>query len=180
MIVLDVLGKPAPKGSARAMLINGHARLIASSSAANEREQRQWHNAIRDRVEQVLGPVVPHFIDVALQIEIEFRLERPVGHFGTGKNAGKLKPSSPRVPTVYPDIDKLARCTLDALTGRVFDDDSRIVKLIATKVYAEPGAEGARIAIEKWTDDHDTLQSIRSQLSFGDVGKEPHATVGGG
>jgi Holliday junction resolvase RusA-like endonuclease len=61
-----------------------------------------------------------------------------------------LKPSAPLTPATKPDIDKLTRSTLDSLIGAVFDDDSRIVRLVVDKQYAVPGAEGARIRVQEW------------------------------
>lgn len=40
-----------------------------------------------------------------------------------------------------PDVDKLARAVLDAITGVVVADDSQVVHLVATKRIAEPGEE---------------------------------------
>ena len=37
-----------------------------------------------------------------------------------------------------PDIDKLARAALDALSGVIWRDDSQVVELVASKSYAEP------------------------------------------
>lgn len=52
-------------------------------------------------------------------------------------------------PTVKPDIDKLCRGTLDALTqAGVIDDDARVCQLIACKTYAMDGEQpGAIITI---------------------------------
>ncbi len=148
MITLDVLGTPAPKGSARAMNIGGRARLIASSSSANAKAQKAWSAAIADAVFDVaaqLGNVSP--IRGPVWVSITFRMARPKGHYG---KRGLLE-SAPMHPTVYPDVDKLARCTLDALTGLAFEDDSRIVSLYVGKQYAVPGREGARITVGAWT-----------------------------
>lgn len=142
MIRLTVLGIPAPKGSARAMLIGGQARLIASGTSANARAQAAWVKAIR---EAALDTAPDQFFsNRALRIAIVFRLARPKGHF----NKRGLRASAPPHPNVYPDVDKLVRCTLDALTGVVFDDDSRIVALSVTKTYGTPGTEGASIAVD--------------------------------
>jgi Holliday junction resolvase RusA-like endonuclease len=81
-------------------------------------------------------------------VVVEFKLARPGGHWHPTK--GGLKPSAPAAPRSKPDVDKLARTTLDALTGIAFDDDSRIVDLVTRKRYAEPGREGARITVEEW------------------------------
>jgi Holliday junction resolvase RusA-like endonuclease len=140
MITLDILGSPAPKGSARAMNIGGRARLIASSSGANQRNQRRWAKAIATAAQGaavIAGPVC---------VSVTFRLARPKGHYG---KRGLLN-SAPLHPTVKPDIDKLVRCTLDALTGLAFEDDSRIVSLYVGKTYAVPGREGAKITVCAW------------------------------
>ena len=64
-------------------------------------------------------------------------MQRPKSHFGTGRNAGKLKPSAPKYPAVKPDVDKLSRAVHDALTiANVIDDDSRIVIDHNEKHYA--------------------------------------------
>jgi Holliday junction resolvase RusA-like endonuclease len=139
VIDIDVLGLPAPKGSARAMLIGGRARLIASSSGANAKKQTAWVRAIQAaaKCDVVPGPV---------WVQITFRLPRPAGHYGKRG----LRASAPLHPLVYPDVDKLARTTLDALTGVAFTDDSCVVSLHVEKLYATPGREGARIAVGAW------------------------------
>ena len=70
-----------------------------------------------------------------------FVLPRPKSHFGTGRNAGVLKPSAPSHHTTYPDVDKLARAVFDALqsAGAVVND-SAIVRVNASKDYGKvPG-----------------------------------------
>jgi crossover junction endodeoxyribonuclease RusA len=138
MINLDVLGVPAPKGSGRAMNIGGRARYIASSSGANAKKQAAWVKAIQAAAvgcEPISGPV---------WVAVAFRLPRPAGHY---TKRGELRESAPMHPTVAPDLDKLVRCTLDALTGLAFTDDSRVVALHVRKAYAVPGRAGATIDI---------------------------------
>ena len=140
MINIDVLGIPAPKGSGRAMNIGGRARFIASSSGANAKKQAAWVRAIREAAtgrQPIDGPVC---------VAIAFRLPRPTGH---RTKRGELRQSAPLHPAVAPDLDKLARCTLDALTGLAFDDDSRVIALVVSKQYAVPGREGASITVER-------------------------------
>lgn len=48
------------------------------------------------------------------------------------------------VPTVPPDLDKLIRAVLDALTGVAYRDDSQVTLILASKVY---GQEGVRIKV---------------------------------
>jgi Holliday junction resolvase RusA-like endonuclease len=72
-----------------------------------------------------------------LQMRLMFFLPRPKGHFGTGKNSAKLKASAPLAPAVKPDLDKLVRAVLDALTGVVFRDDCQVAGLSCSKLYAD-------------------------------------------
>jgi len=157
MIRLDVLGTPAPKGSARAMNIRGKARLIASGSKANEKAMLTFETAIREVVHrQIFGghrPKVyapPFGEGVPVSVGIVFRLARPQSHYGTGKNAGILKADAPPWPTSKPDVDKLARHVLDVLTGSLWKDDSQVAELSLRKTYAKPGNEGALIVADIW------------------------------
>jgi Holliday junction resolvase RusA-like endonuclease len=150
--VIEVLGTPAPKGSVRAFFKPGMARAMIVKD--NKDPQRAWDASVREAAYEAVGkPEAPPFVDVALEVTITFRITRPGGHWGKGKNAGKLAPTAPRWPRVKPDIDKLARSTLDALTGIVFDDDARIVDLKVRKEYAAPGREGAWIGVTPVSED---------------------------
>ena len=72
-------------------------------------------------------------------VQLDFYLSRPKSHYGTGRNAQKIKESAPSWPG-RPDVDKLARAVLDALTGLVIADDSTVVELRAGKSYGRrPG-----------------------------------------
>lgn len=72
-----------------------------------------------------------------VDVELTFSMPRPKDHYGTGRNAAVLKPSAPAYPTTKPDLDKLVRAILDALTeARVYPDDSCVVDVYARKRYA--------------------------------------------
>jgi len=60
-----------------------------------------------------------------------FQFVRPKSHY-TAK--GALRDAAPR-HVGKPDIDKLCRAVLDALTGIAYADDSQVVALDASKVY---------------------------------------------
>ena len=149
--MIYVLGTPAPKGSSRAFMnrATGHAILAPGGSKVNALKIKAWSTAVREQALEACGAdrTAPVFICTALLVEIVFCMARPMGHWGKGKNAGKLVPTAPRYPATKPDIDKLVRTTLDAMTGLVFDDDSRISRLVATKEWARPGHEGAVITV---------------------------------
>jgi Holliday junction resolvase RusA-like endonuclease len=149
MIALEVRGIPASKGSGRAILIGGRARHVPSGSSANQRALRAWDNAIKAAC-RANGPDAP-ISGAPIAVSLTFRFPRPRGHYGTGRNSDKIKTSAPLRPTTKPDVDKIARSTLDSLTGLAFDDDSRVVELTVKKWYARWDDDiGASILIEEW------------------------------
>ena len=55
--------------------------------------------------------------------------------------------------TKKPDVDKLLRAVLDALTGIVWVDDSQVAFATANKTFAWNGRPGAHIIIDFWSDE---------------------------
>jgi Holliday junction resolvase RusA-like endonuclease len=141
-----VRGVPAPKGSGRAIMRGRFAVMVASTSNKNRTDQRSWDAAVRDAMTEQLGcdRKEPLFRDRALHLTVTFMMPRPSGHWSA---KGGVKPSAPAHPAKKPDLDKLLRCTCDALTGLVYDDDSRVVQTSALKSWAQPGHEGAIITV---------------------------------
>ena len=73
-----------------------------------------------------------------LELRVTFVFTRPKGHYGSGRNEGRLKPSAPLYVRTRPDVDKLVRAVADAITGIVCRDDSQLVIVHAEKHYGEP------------------------------------------
>jgi Holliday junction resolvase RusA-like endonuclease len=69
-----------------------------------------------------------------VSIQVEFALARPLSHYSDLQGLLKRRYEDSE-PTAPPDIDKLARAVLDALTGIVYDDDSQVIELQATKRF---------------------------------------------
>jgi Holliday junction resolvase RusA-like endonuclease len=125
-VAFMVHGIPAPQGSKTPWGSETNPRTkpwrgMVSADAAEAMKGR----------EPLAGP---------LRLEVHFFFPRPKAHYGTGRNAEKLKPSAPLWHCHKPDLDKLLRAIGDALSGIVFRDDSQIVEVIADKVYQSPGA----------------------------------------
>jgi len=74
----------------------------------------------------------------ALAVAFTFYRQRPRSHYGTGRNAGNVKPSAARRPVFAPDTTKLIRAVEDACTSIVWRDDSQIVSQIGRKFYGVP------------------------------------------
>ena len=130
-----IYGTPRAQGSKRALpRKDGRGVLLVDSSP----ESRRWRDAVRQVVAEQRGNAPPMAGPIALRLV--FVLQRPKSHYRTGRYAGQLKPNAPRLHASKPDIDKLARCVLDALTGVVWRDDAVVAVLQAKKCYGElPG-----------------------------------------
>ena len=66
-------------------------------------------------------------IDYAVTLSVACYFARPKAHFGTGRNAGKVKDSASKIHAHSPDASKLLRPIEDALTKVVYVDDRLIV-----------------------------------------------------
>ena len=80
----------------------------------------------------MLGPV---------HVTVTFWLPRPVSHYRTGARSQQLRKGAPIHPANGPDLDKLVRGVLDALTDAgMFEDDRQVQSLIAWKRYTNRDA----------------------------------------
>ena len=133
-IFIPVLGIPAAQGSKKHV---GRGILVESSKKVAPWRQDVRHAAL----EYYQGEPIAS----AVKVTVEFIFARPKGHYGTGKNSEKLKPSAPIYATSknLGDLDKLQRSTFDALSegagGTVLKDDSLIVDVEIKKRYAMKG-----------------------------------------
>jgi crossover junction endodeoxyribonuclease RusA len=136
-IKFTVPGTPAPQGSKRHV---GNGRLIESSQHLGTWRQRIAYTALSARQHQ--PPSARFDKTAAVVARIEFVMPRPQSTPKTRTPAA----------TKRPDIDKLARAVLDAITGVVIHDDAQIVALYATKRLAERDENPcANITIEALT-----------------------------
>jgi len=122
---------PVPQGSKR--VIRGN--LIEMADA----RLRSWRQDIAAVSSQQMQGHLPW--QGPVMVAISFYLPRPKAHYGTGKNSERLKPQAPAYPATHPDIDKLIRSVLDAMTGIVFHDDRQVVVIQAGKYYGQPGMD---------------------------------------
>ena len=151
-IEITVLGTPAPQGSKRGFAIKAKGKYTGKvAQVESSAKVKPWRMAVKYAAMDARAAYhqqVPMTSAVAL--EVIFRLPRPKGHFGTGRNSGLLKPSAPWYPAGRPDLDKLLRSTFDALgEAGVWGDDAQVVTVAASKDYANDYEPiGATIRIE--------------------------------
>ncbi len=79
-------------------------------------------------------------LDCPLYIRIICNFPRPKVHYGTGRNADKLKPSAPHYCTNSKDVDNLAKFYLDCMNELVFQDDKQVIRLVCEKAWARQGS----------------------------------------
>lgn len=124
VVQFHVIGEPKPKGSSRAFVIGGRAVITNDCKTAKPWEHAV-HWAARERAQEV--GLLPIATPVA--VTVDFVMPRI-----TSLAKKRLKvPHGKR-----PDLDKLTRNTLDALTGVIFLDDSQVSSLTVSKRYADP------------------------------------------
>ena len=87
------------------------------------------------RMLQHLAPDVP--LDEPLEVIIFAYYSRTKIHYGTGRNAHKLKDSAPYWKFTAPDRDNCDKIILDALNGIFWKDDSRVCAGQVIKQYSE-------------------------------------------
>ena len=129
-VSFTVLGLPIPQGSMRAY----QNRLISN----NDKALKSWRHDVATAALQHR----PDDWDVKAPVELhcKFVFPRPMGDFGTGRNAGTVKASAPKHHTKRPDTDKLTRSIGDAISVKtkvLLHDDSQIVSINSTKRYAD-------------------------------------------
>lgn len=135
MISFVVPGVPAPQGSKNQF------------GGESSKRTKPWRADVKAAaLAATRGHDLPLTDPVA--VSVRFRFPRPASHYGTGRNAGRLKPSAPlyAMSARCGDLDKLCRAIGDALTDAgVLRDDRLIVAWHAVKVYEHP--PGAQVEI---------------------------------
>lgn len=139
-----VTGHPAPQGSKKAYVRGGRAVLVEQSDRVAPWRQDVVAEAKRVKADTLWTP--PPMV----QVHFRFYFRRPKGHYRTGRNAHLLREAAPeKYHAQKPDIDKLQRSTLDALTtAGLITDDCAVAKVQAEKLWIHHGdTAGARIWI---------------------------------
>jgi Holliday junction resolvase RusA-like endonuclease len=133
-VTFTVYGEAQAKGSMRAF--GGHV-------TDSNRHVRGWAQLVAEAASRELAARGGQQITGPVLVSVRFGLKRPIKYRRLGIHVAHC---------VKPDIDKLVRGVLDALSGVVFGDDKQVVTLSATKVYAPAdGAPYATITVERTT-----------------------------
>jgi crossover junction endodeoxyribonuclease RusA len=122
-----VYGKAEPKGNMRAINLKGMKFPIVTET---NRNVRSWSQLVAEGASQALGQLpdgARGVLQAGVRLTLAFYLPRPQKYHKRGVEPAHL---------VAPDLDKLARAVLDALTHIAYADDKQVVELVASKHYA--------------------------------------------
>jgi Holliday junction resolvase RusA-like endonuclease len=144
VVLFTVFGTAAPAGSKTRATAIGADGAAKSWTRDSSKASYPWKAAVRAAAAEAMNG--SGLLDGPLSLQLFFHRPRPKTHFGTGRNAGVVKPSAPERPTTQPDLLKTARAIEDALTGIVYRDDAQIVHEILTKHFGEPARVNVVVA----------------------------------
>ncbi len=147
-VVFRVHGRPVPQGSMTASYNRktqtAHVHHVQGQALA------QWRASIREGALKAGAQIETGAVIFA----IRFGMQRPKSHMDIrhGKFVVKMDHYYD-LPAVQPDLDKLVRASMDALTGVCYADDGQVVSIMAEKIYAEFTEVVVRDARMDWAED---------------------------
>jgi crossover junction endodeoxyribonuclease RusA len=118
-ISFTVSGHAKPKGSMRAFVPKGWKRPILTNASL---ATKTWEQSVRLASQEFANT----YTTDPVRVRLRFSLPRPKS----------LSSRASRAHVKRPDLDKLIRACLDAMTGVLWADDSQVYSLSATKCYA--------------------------------------------
>lgn len=130
-----VYGVAQPKGSTRAFVPKGWRRPVVTSDNPRVKD---WQQCIAAAAQAYTREFIA---EGAIVLTVEFALPRP-----------KSLPKRVVQHVKKPDLDKLVRAVKDALTGVLWQDDSQVTSLTASKRYAA-GAPCAAIRLHAYMEE---------------------------
>jgi Holliday junction resolvase RusA-like endonuclease len=130
MLTFRVYGVALPKGNMRAFLKRGMKFPVVTES---NRNVRSWQQLIAEGASHALlnaDPDARALLAFGVRVSVGFFLPLPKKYHRKG-----------RVFVAHctsPDLDKLARAVLDALSSVAYHDDAQVTELVAGKYYTGP------------------------------------------
>jgi Holliday junction resolvase RusA-like endonuclease len=141
-ISFGVRGVPVPQG---ALVRSPHGGLYHRDAKRLD----AWRGAIAVEAADAVGDNRP--MEGPVAVAIEFVLPRPQSHYlpANGRRSRPLlRADAPEFVSGPPDVDKLCRALLDALTAVVIRDDGQVASVSARKVYeTDDRHTGCRVSV---------------------------------
>lgn len=130
ILELAVPGTPQPKGSLKAIPAKNPDGTLRIAMKNDNPKTKEWQDLVSFHATSQMRGQKPY--EGAVWLSMLFRITRPRTHFMKG---GALRKDLLEEHVDKPDVDKLVRCILDALTGICYVDDCQVVTVTATKLY---------------------------------------------
>lgn len=121
MIRIQAHGIPRPKGSTRAFVVGRRAVITEANT-----HTRAWVQTMRDAARAVVGDTLPFPTGTAVAVAATFLMRRP---------QRLARHTTAHLTT--PDVDKLLRALLDAMTGVIWTDDKQVTSVTGGKRYTQ-------------------------------------------
>ena len=119
-----VEGTPVPKGRPRFRSVGKFVQTYTDSKT------REFEAVVAEASSKAMGESDP--LRTPLKVFLQFTMPIPAS---VTKKRLKSILDGMEVHTKKPDLDNLIKATLDGMSGIVFDNDSQIVNISATKKY---------------------------------------------
>jgi Holliday junction resolvase RusA-like endonuclease len=123
MLTFRVYGVAMPKGNMRAFLKRGMKFPIVTES---NRSVKSWQQLVAEGASRALQDAPQDLIAFGVRVTVCFYLPRPKKHHKVGVFVAHC---------TAPDLDKLSRAVLDALSKVAYYDDAQVTELVAGKYY---------------------------------------------
>ena len=142
MIRFVVPGVPVQQGSKRHV---GNGIMVETA----KEKLMPWREAIiyAAREKSAEFGSLPRYPAGPVDVGLYFYFPRPKSHYRTGRNAHLLKDGVTDYKATTPDLDKLVRAVLDAITqsGCIWRDDAQVAGLTASKQWGGTGFLDVRV-----------------------------------
>lgn len=127
-------GVPQPQGSTKGYVKRRADGTAYAAITSDNVKLKPWRESVAwSALEATKAAGVAVWSTGPVTVEARFLLRAPKAI------QRRMDRRIPQAHLTKPDLDKLARGLLDALTGVLFEDDSQVVALRVTKEYASLG-----------------------------------------
>lgn len=91
----------------------------------------------KDEFVKLISDMLPQKMKNPIKCVLKFYCKRPKTHYRTGKYSNELKETAPEYNTNNKDLDNMVKFVLDALNDKLYVDDSQIIEITCSKLYAK-------------------------------------------
>lgn len=126
-----VYGMPIPQGSLRAFMPKGAKHPVLT---ADNKKLKPWRQQVSGTAVASIKTLVKR--PFAVEVHVAFFFDRPASLARQVVHK-----------TTKPDVDKLLRSILDALTGIAYEDDAQVIRASQEKLFGSPARTEIRVVV---------------------------------